>query len=173
LPCASSTPPDAAVKTGASFPSVAIRSRNAFPGTAYRHQNILPGENALRKLHGVSGTTFIGGLNVRAKFGRVNASLPLAQLVLGEYTLVLRLRGPMRHVLIRRALYRDLECVQLVRGFLTRGVKLRLADHRTWYFWTHRAAVVLAELEARGVVVKEGSSKPFLVSDLFSEHPEA
>lgn len=89
----------------------------------------------------------------------MNASLPLARLALGEYALVLELRGPMRKRLSRRALYRDLEYAQLVRGAITRGVKLRLTEERTWYFWTRRTAPVLAALEARGVVVREGTAK--------------
>jgi hypothetical protein len=107
----------------------------------------------------VSETTFIGGLNVRAKWGRISASWPLARLALAESTLVLELRGPMRDRLSRCTHYGGIEYAQLARGAMTRGVKLGLTDQRTWYFWTRNSAAVLAALDARGVVVRDGSAE--------------
>jgi uncharacterized protein DUF2510 len=100
---------------------------------------------------------FVGGMNVPSALGgRLNATVPLALLTIGENTLRIRPR------LFGRAMFSDFE-VRLeeitaafrLRGtFMTSGVGFELSDGLLAYFWTRRdQARLLSALQQRGVFI--------------------
>jgi hypothetical protein len=110
---------------------------------------------------------FIGGLNIAGRFGRLNATWPLAELVLGDDGLRLGLRGPLRLVSRDRAAdYSELDGVQAVVGPMgSSGVRFRVRGAGTWYFWTTHADAVVATVGKSGVPVVGGRPKlPLLYS---------
>jgi hypothetical protein len=102
-------------------------------------------------------TEFVGGMNVPSTLGgRLNATVPLALLTVGEKSLRIAPR------LFGRAMFSDFE-VRLdeitaafrLRGtFMTSGVGFELSDGQVGYFWTRRDQDrLLAALQGRGVPI--------------------
>ncbi len=88
--------------------------------------------------------------------GRLNATVPLALLTIGENTLQIRPR------LFGRAMFSDFEvrldqitaAFRLKGTFMTSGVGFELSDGQVGYFWTFRdQARLLSALRQRGVPI--------------------
>ena len=100
---------------------------------------------------------FGGGMNVPSTLGgRLNATVPLALLTIGENTLQIRPR------LFGRAMFSDFEvrldqitaAFRLKGTFMTSGVGFELSDGQVGYFWTFRdQARLLSALRQRGVPI--------------------
>ena len=107
--------------------------------------------------------SFVGGMNVPARgWGRMNATVPLAELVIDEESLTFRprlfarlLTGPFRVPLAA------IEAAYPVGGPLTStGVGVSTVDGQTAYFWTRRHVdAVLNVLAGRGVRVERQSRR--------------
>jgi len=104
--------------------------------------------------------SFVGGMNVPSVFGRANATIPLARLVIDGTSVSLRPRG------IGRGLMTDfivdlseIEAAFKLSGLvMTSGVGLRLRSGVNAYFWTFsQQDAVLAALAAKGVHIEQGS----------------
>jgi hypothetical protein len=110
---------------------------------------------------------FVGGMNVVSKFGRLNATWPVARLILDDVRACLVARGPLRWaVKDRSAPYGEIEAVQEIRGpFGSSGVRMRTRTGGTWCFWTTRPQLVIGEIRAHGVPLLEGCpTLPFFYS---------
>jgi hypothetical protein len=107
---------------------------------------------------GVVPRNFVGGMNVVSKFGRLNATWPLARLILDDVRAGLVARGPLRWaVKDRSAAYSEIEAVQELTGpFGSPGVRIRTRTSGTWCFWTTRPQPVIGEIRAHGVPLLEG-----------------
>ena len=100
---------------------------------------------------------FVGGMNVPSTLGgRLNATVPLALLTIGESTLRIRPR------LFGRAMFSDFEArfdqitaaFRLRGTFMTSGVGFELSDGQVGYFWTLRDQDrILSALQQRGVSI--------------------
>jgi hypothetical protein len=100
---------------------------------------------------------FVGGMNVPSSLGgRLNATLPLARLVIGESTMQLQPRW------FARVMFSDFEVPlsEIVAAFrlngtlFTSGVGFQLSDGQLAYFWTWGdQARVLAVVQQRGVPI--------------------
>jgi hypothetical protein len=111
--------------------------------------------------------TFVGGMNVVSRFGRLNATWPLARLILDDVRAGLVARGPLRWaVKDRSAAYGEIEAVQEIAGpFSSPGVRMRTRTGGTWCFWTTRPQLVIGELRTHGVPLLEGCPRlPLLCS---------
>jgi hypothetical protein len=102
---------------------------------------------------GVSGVRFVGGMNVPGALGRVNASMPLAELTVRDGELALRPRWFGAWFFTRFAVpVSEIEQAFPLRGrVLTPGVGLSLTDGEEAYFWTFDGDRVLAALAGVGV----------------------
>jgi hypothetical protein len=100
-------------------------------------------------------------MNVPARIGRMNATIPLAELEVSEVGVRLSLRGPLSRISrARNADFGQIAAAQAVKAaFLSGGVRLRTTDQGTWYFWTSRTDAVLRSLAERGVSVLDGCPK--------------
>jgi hypothetical protein len=130
---------------------------------------------------GGSDERFIGGMRVSPQGGHVfhprsqgwfrgvaNASVPLAELVLGEDALVVRLRYRWNRRIAQR-LFRTVEIpleglrVEATGGWLTRGLFLNGSgedDAQSVIFWCTKSTQerALAALQARGVTAMDVSA---------------
>lgn len=100
---------------------------------------------------------FVGGMNVPSRLGRMNATMPLAEMLVGRDQLVLRPRAFARLVLTDFVVpLGQLASAARLRGqLMTSGVALRLRDGNEAYFWTlSQQDAVLEALRARGVSVE-------------------
>jgi hypothetical protein len=100
-------------------------------------------------------TKFIGGMNVPTRFGRYNASMPLAELVLENDAIILHPRWIGAWVLDDFVIPVSQVAVAfpLARRWLARGIGISMTDSRVAYFWTKRQDDVLAALRARGLTI--------------------
>lgn len=101
-------------------------------------------------------SSFVGGMNVPSAMGRVNATIPLAELVLDGEELRLRPRWfGARYVTEFRVRLDQVRSAFRLRGrFMTSGVGFTMTDGQTGYFWTlSQADEVLAALRERGVTI--------------------
>ena len=100
-------------------------------------------------------TSFIGGMNVPKRFGRLNASMPLAELVIETDAIILRPRWITAWVIDDFVIPVGQVAVAfpLARGWFARGIGISMTDSRVAYFWTKRQDDVLAALRARGVTI--------------------
>jgi hypothetical protein len=100
-------------------------------------------------------TKFIGGMNVPKRFGRLNASMPLAELVLETDAIILRPRWISAWVIDDFAIpVSDVAVAYpLSRRWFARGIGIAMTDARVAYFWTNRQDEVLTALRARGLTV--------------------
>jgi hypothetical protein len=99
--------------------------------------------------------TWIGGANVPTTGGvRVNASIPLPELLLYGDTIELRLRGPLAKLArsaVLRAKPADLDSVFPIRSNVRfHGVRFRRPDGREYYFKTTAIDLVLDALRVPG-----------------------
>jgi hypothetical protein len=100
---------------------------------------------------------FVGGMNVPSSLGgRLNATVPLALLTIGETSLRIHPRW------FAGAMFSDFEvplrevkaAFMLSGSFMTSGVGFELSDGQVAYFWTRRdRQQVLAALQQRGVLI--------------------
>jgi hypothetical protein len=108
---------------------------------------------------------FIGGLNVERPFlllRRLNATWPLATLVVAGDGIDLAGVGPLRRLAEVRAAREDVVAVFRVRPFFpTTGVGFELAGGEVAYFWTFRRGLVLDVLARRGYPVTEPRWMPW------------
>lgn len=100
--------------------------------------------------------SFIGGMNVPAVFGRANATMPLAELVIDDRTLTLRPRFFANLMLTKFEV--DLDQIDsaypLTGTVMTPGIGLTLLGGANVYFWTRKnKSPILHELARRGVQV--------------------
>ena len=109
---------------------------------------------------GMSGPSrrWVGGANVPTLGGlRVNASFPLAELILDRDSLQLRLRGPLNRFARAESIHvkpTDIAEVFPIRAsFRFRGVGLRRLDGREYYFKTTRCDEILQDLSVAGFQV--------------------
>jgi len=105
-----------------------------------------------------SSRRWIGGANVPTRGGyRVNASLLLAELLVGDGELELRLRGPLTKLTraeTLRAKPADLDAVFPIRSTIRfRGVGFRRPDGREYYFKTTSTDEILRMLGSLGFPV--------------------
>jgi len=108
--------------------------------------------------------SFVGGMNVPARgWGRMNATVPLAELAIDEVSLTLRPRlfarlvtGPFQVPLVA------IEVAYPVGGRLaSTGVGVSTVEGQTAYFWTRRDVdAVLSVLAGRGVRVDPQVRRP-------------
>jgi len=98
---------------------------------------------------------FIGGMNVPKRFGRLNASMPLAELVLEADAIILHPRGISARVIDDFVIpVSDVAVAYpLARRWFARGIGIARTDSRVAYFWTNRQDEVLAALRAQGLTV--------------------
>jgi hypothetical protein len=99
----------------------------------------------------------VGGMNVPSALGgRLNATVPLVVLTIGEATLRMDPRS------FAGAMFSDFEAplheitaaFLLSGSFMTSGIGFELSDGQLAYFWTRRdQGRVLAELQQRGVLI--------------------
>jgi hypothetical protein len=100
---------------------------------------------------------WVGGANVPTTGGwRVNASQPLAELLVGDGGIVLRLRwrfARLAHAETLTATPTDLESVFIIQAksvLRFRGIGFRRLDGREYYFKTLRGPAILPVLAAHG-----------------------
>ena len=121
-------------------------------------------------------TSSIGGMNVPAALGRANATVPLAELVIGDETLTLRPRKIGRLIMTDFVVGLDqVTAAFRLRGtFMTSGVGIRLHDGAEAYFWTSsKQDAVLAALNERGVPVDTEAQRAQQVWSLRGRESEA
>jgi hypothetical protein len=100
--------------------------------------------------------SFVGGMNVPAVFGRANATMPLAELIIDDSTLTLRPRWFASLMMTKFEV--DLTQIDsaypLTGTVMTPGIGFTLLGGANVYFWTRRdKAKILNELAPRGVQV--------------------
>ena len=99
---------------------------------------------------------FVGGLNVPTKFGRLNATWPLATLTIDEHTVTLEPSVLRRLVRARVSVAPTaIKVAYKLKGrMMTPGVGLDLTEGRTLYFWTWaNKDGVLDALRRQGVAI--------------------
>jgi hypothetical protein len=109
---------------------------------------------------------FIGGASLPSKrWGRINASMPLASLTLDDSGLLLRLRGRLGRSAESQFAVRpsDIASAYPLRGrIFGSGVGLDLIDGRFAYFYSVRhGSQVLRALASRGVSIDEEPRSAF------------
>jgi len=104
----------------------------------------------------------VGGANVPTAYARVNATWPLAVLVLEGSRLSLRLRWPGRLFGARdlRVTADELVRVYPIQGFMSPGVGFRNRDGHDFYFWTYKGQQVLETLRRSGYPISYTLEKP-------------
>jgi hypothetical protein len=102
--------------------------------------------------------SFIGGMNVPAGFWRMNATIPLAELVIDDQAIRLRPRQVVAWMLTEFRVELDqVASAYPLRGqAMTAGVGFTLRDGTAAYFWTYsKRDAVLRELSSRGITVDQ------------------
>lgn len=101
-------------------------------------------------------TRFVGGANVPAWLGRMNATWPLAVLVISPSRMLLGIRGPklFGHVEELDAAPADLRAVYPVRGLWSAGVGFTDGVGGDFFFWSSKGDRVLRALSQWGYPVE-------------------
>lgn len=104
----------------------------------------------------------VGGANVPTVYARVNATWPLAVLVLEGSQLSLTLRWPGRLFGARdlRVTADELIRVYPIQGFMSPGIGLTNRDGHDFYFWTYKGQQILETLRRSGYPVSYTVEKP-------------
>jgi hypothetical protein len=104
----------------------------------------------------------VGGASVPTAYARVNATWPLAVLVLEGSRLSLRLRWPGRLFGARdlRVTADELVRVYPIQGFMSPGVGFTNREGHDFYFWTYKGQQVLETLRRSGYPISYTLEKP-------------
>jgi hypothetical protein len=94
-------------------------------------------------------------MNVPKRFGRLNASMPLAELVFKTDAIILRPRWIAAWVIDDYVIPVSQVAVAfpLSGGWFSRGVGISMSDSQVAYFWTKAPDEVLAALRAKNLTI--------------------